>query len=203
MRERLREAAEEVFDELGAGWSESIYHRALERELSERQIPFNSETTIPVMYKGAPVGRRRPDLILVPELGGKIIVELKAGSRSGSDQLSEYLDLTEKDLNLGNIRGGVVIRFNDEIEYEFTELGPEPNPDDGLSYEMMLELPNGVETYKVRDGEREVQVNVNSPTGDVTIEHNDLEQAKNDPELQQFYERAKRHIDENEVAEDE
>lgn len=130
MRERLKEAAEEVFEELGPGWSESIYHRALERELSARQIPFHSEGTIPVMYKGAPVGRRRPDLFIVPEVGNTIIVELKAGSKSGSAQLMQYLDLTEADLNLGKIRGGAVIRFNEEVEYEFVELGPEPNPDD-------------------------------------------------------------------------
>ena len=115
---------------LGAGWSESIYHRALERELSERQIPFHSEGTIPVMYRGAPVGRRRPDLFIVPEVGGTVIVELKAGSNSGSAQLAQYLDMTEDDANLGYIRGGAVIRFNEEVEYEFTELGPEPNPDD-------------------------------------------------------------------------
>jgi GxxExxY protein len=130
MREALEEAAQEVFDELGAGWSESIYHRALERELSERQIPFHSEGTIPVMYKGAPVGRRRPDLFVVPEEGGTIILELKAGSSSGSAQLAQYLDMTEADENLGYIRGGAVIRFNEEMEFEFIELGPRPNPDD-------------------------------------------------------------------------
>lgn len=133
MRELLLEAAEEVFDELGAGWSESIYHRALERELSARQVPFHSEGTIPVMYKGAPVGRRRPDLFLVPEDGGTVVVELKAGSKSGSAQLAQYLDMTEDDANLGYIRGGAVIRFNEEVEYEFIELGPEPNPDDFCS----------------------------------------------------------------------
>lgn len=130
MRERLLEAAEEVFEELGEGWSESIYHRALERELSERQIPFHSEGTIPVMYKGAPVGRRRPDLFIVPDLGDTIVVELKAGSNSGSAQLMQYLNMTEADANLGDIRGGCVIRFNEEVEYEFIELGPEPNPTD-------------------------------------------------------------------------
>jgi len=134
MRERLEQAAQEVFDELGAGWSESVYHRALERELSERQIPFHSEGTIPVMYKGAPVGRRRPDLFVVPDVGDTIVVELKAASNSGSAQLAQYLDMTEADQNLGVIRGGAVIRFNEELEYEFIELGPKPNPDDRDSH---------------------------------------------------------------------
>jgi len=129
MRERLEEASEEVFSELGAGWSESVYHRALERELSERGIPMSSEGPISVIYKGTPVGRRRPD-IFIPTDDGLIIVELKAGSNSGRAQLDEYLGITEKDKNLGEIRGGAVIRFNEEVEYEFIELGPEPNPTD-------------------------------------------------------------------------
>jgi GxxExxY protein len=130
MRNELQDAAEEVLSELGPGFTESVYHRSLERELSERGIPFHSEGTISVYYKGAPVGRRRPDLFLVPEEGGKIVVELKAGSTSGSDQLMQYLNMVEANDDLGYIRGGAVVRFNEELEYEFCELGPEVNPDD-------------------------------------------------------------------------
>jgi len=43
--EELKAAAETVHDELGAGFTESVYHSALQRELSERQIPFHSEAT--------------------------------------------------------------------------------------------------------------------------------------------------------------
>lgn len=121
MKRQLKEAAQEVHDVLGSGWSESIYHRALERELSERGIPFHSEGTISVMYKGAPVGRRRPDLFVIEESGDTVVVELKAGSSSGSDQLSEYLDMTKADENLGRISGGAVIRFNEELEFEYTD----------------------------------------------------------------------------------
>lgn len=130
MREQLEEAAQEVFDELGPGWSESIYHRALERELAERGIGFGSEGPISVIYKGMPVGRRRPDLFIEDSRGGTIIVELKAGSTSGWFQLEQYLDLTEKSGDFGYIRGGALIQFNDEMNMEFLELGPEPNPDD-------------------------------------------------------------------------
>lgn len=118
MREKLFDAAETVHSELGAGFTESVYHSALERELSERAIPFHSEGTIPVMYKGAPVGRRRPDLFIVTEYG-LLVVELKAGSSSGEEQLNQYLGMTTDDDNLGEIVGGVVIRFNEELEYEY------------------------------------------------------------------------------------
>lgn len=117
MREELREAAEEVHSELGAGYTETVYHSALQRELSERGIAHHSEGTLPVMYKGAPVGRRRPDMFLVAENGDTVIVEMKAGSSSGKEQLLQYLDLVEADDNYGQIVGGAVIHFNDELEY--------------------------------------------------------------------------------------
>jgi len=124
MRERLKEAAQEVHDTLGPGFTESVYHSALQRELSERGIAHHSEGTIPVMYKGAPVGRRRPDLFVVTEYG-LLVVELKAGSSSGEAQLQQYLGMTVDDQNLDEIVGGVVIRFNSELEYEYTGMGCE------------------------------------------------------------------------------
>lgn len=131
MRKQLLEAAEEVFEELGPGWSESIYHKALIRELGHRGIPVYTEGSLSVMYKGGSVGTRRPDLMVQMDDGQSIMVELKAGSSRGMGQLMQYLDMAEKTNDLGEIRGGALIKFNKEVEYEFVELGPEPNPDDG------------------------------------------------------------------------
>lgn len=119
MRETLQKLAQEVHDQLGPGFTESIYHTALERELSDAGIGFHSEGTIPVMYKGAPVGRRRPDLFVITEYG-TIIIELKAGSSSGSEQLEQYVGMAVEDNNLGDIVGSAVIRFNDSLEFEYS-----------------------------------------------------------------------------------
>lgn len=117
--EKLKDAAEEVFNELGSNWSETVYHSALQRELSERGISHHSEGSIPVIYKGAPVGRRRPDLFIITEYG-LIIAELKAGSSAGDEQLEQYLSMAIENDNLEEIVGGAVIRFNEELEYEYT-----------------------------------------------------------------------------------
>jgi GxxExxY protein len=119
MMDKLSKCATEVHERLGPGFTESVYHSALERELSEQGIPFHSEATIPVMYRGAPVGRRRPDLFVVTDYG-LVVVELKAGSSSGSDQLEQYLGLTTDDDNLGQIVGGALIKFNNVLEYDYT-----------------------------------------------------------------------------------
>lgn len=119
--EKLKEAAERVHEELDSGFSETIYHSALERELSEQGVAFHSEGTIPVMYRGAPVGRRRPDLFIITD-DGLVVVELKAGSSSGDAQLKQYLGMTTEDDNLDEVIGGAVIRFNKELEYSYQEV---------------------------------------------------------------------------------
>lgn len=110
--DELIAAAEEIHDILGTGHSEATYHRAMERELSERGIDFASEGTIPIFYKGTPIGKRRPDMFVD---GGTIVVELKAGSRAGEDQLIDYQNILEDDDNF-NIQNGLLIRFNDDVE---------------------------------------------------------------------------------------
>jgi len=119
MEDRLKRAAAEVHSELGAGFTETIYHSAYQSELSERGIRHVSEGSVPVYYKGTPVGRRRPDMFVKPAAGGTILLELKAGSYSGRDQLFEYLDLVEGNDNYPQLIGGAVVRFNSELEFEY------------------------------------------------------------------------------------
>lgn len=122
MRKQLEEAAETVHTELGSGWSESIYHKALIRELGERGVPHFTEGSISVMYKGWSVGTRRPDLSVETDDGQLIIVELKAGNNRGSSQLNQYLEMAEASQDLGEIQGGALIQFNDELSFEFVQL---------------------------------------------------------------------------------
>jgi len=45
-------AAIEVHKALGPGLLESVYHKCLKYELTERRIKFQSELVVPVVYKG-------------------------------------------------------------------------------------------------------------------------------------------------------
>jgi len=45
-------AAIEVHKALGPGLLESVYHKCLKYELTERRIEFQSELVVPVVYKG-------------------------------------------------------------------------------------------------------------------------------------------------------
>lgn len=86
-------AAMEVHKILGPGFLEMVYQLALERELSLRNIPFQSQVELPVSYKGILVGVYKADLII----DNKIILEIKGISRLSAAhdaQALHYLDAT-------------------------------------------------------------------------------------------------------------
>lgn len=66
--------AMKVHNELGTGFQEVIYQRALKIELTEAGLSFQREVEMPIYYKGEIIGERRVDF-LVEE---KMMVELKA-----------------------------------------------------------------------------------------------------------------------------
>ena len=55
----------EVHNQLGNGFQEVIYQRALEIEFSNSFIPFKREFQMPVMYKGEQIGERRVDFFSI------------------------------------------------------------------------------------------------------------------------------------------
>lgn len=69
-------AAIEVHRELGPGFLESVYEKALVVELNQRKISFVRQLSVPVLYRGVEVGLHRIDLFVADE----IVVELKAVS---------------------------------------------------------------------------------------------------------------------------
>jgi GxxExxY protein len=70
---RVIGAAIDVHRELGPGFLESIYRKALANELSLRGMRAEQELEILVPYKGIQIPGQRLDLLV----GGRIIVELK------------------------------------------------------------------------------------------------------------------------------
>jgi len=70
-------ACQSVFDELGVGYSEAVYHTAVETQLRLDGVAYESEVVIPVRYRGHTVGSVRADLII-----DGVVVELKALTRA-------------------------------------------------------------------------------------------------------------------------
>lgn len=90
--------AMEVHKQLGNGFKEVIYQRALVIELKAKSIPFNREYEMPIYYKGQQIGKRRVDF-LVDE---KIAVELKAVIQLENAHLVQAINYLEaQDLEVG------------------------------------------------------------------------------------------------------
>ncbi len=98
-------AALEVHRQLGPGLLESAYEECLAYELSLREIPFERQKPIPVVYKGIRLDCGfRVDLLV----GGLVVVELKAVDvlmPIHQAQVLTYLKLTGCKL-------GLLINFN-------------------------------------------------------------------------------------------
>ena len=63
-----------VHSTLGPGHPEEIYQKALECEFQYSKIPFESQKSVSILYKGTQVGLRYLDF-LVDE---KVMVEIKS-----------------------------------------------------------------------------------------------------------------------------
>jgi GxxExxY protein len=89
-------AAFEVYNDMGNGYTEDIYHEALELELADRKISYRAQAELTIHYKGKPLRKKfRPDLLVSNDL----IIELKAASSLTSEheaQLLNYLKATGK-----------------------------------------------------------------------------------------------------------
>jgi GxxExxY protein len=114
--EQLKTFSKHVFSCLGAGFSERVYHNAMEVLLKKENIQYKSEQIIPVMFEGVEVGQVRADLVI----DGKIVVELKSVRSIKDDhatQCAMYMKLL-------NIDSGLVINFpcSDNEDVDFQEL---------------------------------------------------------------------------------
>ncbi|HLP06315.1 MAG TPA: GxxExxY protein [Paludibacter sp.] len=74
LTEKIIGCAMEVHRNLGNGFQEVIYQRALEMEMTLQGLNFSREHEMPIFYKGKHIGTRRVDF-LVEEF---VSVELKA-----------------------------------------------------------------------------------------------------------------------------
>ena len=103
----------EVYNEIGPGFLESVYHECLELEFESRAIPFRSKIPTIILYKGRNLQQTYiPDFLCYE----KIILEIKA-ARCLSD---EHRAQTINYLRSTNLKLGILINFChfQKLEYE-------------------------------------------------------------------------------------
>lgn len=117
MEKEIVDCADSVYQELGVGFSEVVYHRALEVEFRRRHIMYETHPIVPILYAGFCVGYGEADIIVFNNQGvPQYVVELKAiGSRIARHhqaQIHTYLR------GRADIPKGLIINFSQSGEME-------------------------------------------------------------------------------------
>lgn len=100
----------QVYNKLGYGFMEKIYHRAMILELQNYLTDVVSQKNLKVYYEGVEIGNYYADLVV----NGCVIVELKAVGTITTEhevQLVNYLKAS-------NIEVGIILNFGPEPEFK-------------------------------------------------------------------------------------
>ena len=89
----VKSFADEIYSQLGPGYSERVYHNAMEVLLRSKGIPYESERIVPVEFMGHVIGNLRADIII----NNEVVLEfktIKTLNESAEVQGHNYLRLT-------------------------------------------------------------------------------------------------------------
>jgi GxxExxY protein len=98
----IRSLAEEVYQALGAGHLESVYHRAMEVQLRLANLPYESERVMDLKFKDHFVGVIRADIIL----GKGCVLEFKI-----SGKMDDAVQQARQYMKLQGLSHGFVVLF--------------------------------------------------------------------------------------------
>ena len=108
---KINGAAFQVYNKLGPGFLEAVYQEALEIEFQRRNIPYEREKELKIIYDGVELKQTyKADFVCY----GKIIVELKAVSDlvdAHTCQVYNYLHATGFQL-------GLIYNFGNSLSLE-------------------------------------------------------------------------------------
>ncbi len=100
----------DVFNELGGGFLESVYHAAFELALKQSGLRVVSQVAIPVYFRGSVVGDFRADLI-VNEV---VLLELKAVSVLDRSHEAQVMN----DLRATSLEVGMLFNFGPKPQFK-------------------------------------------------------------------------------------
>ncbi|MFA5188869.1 MAG: GxxExxY protein [Patescibacteria group bacterium] len=93
-----------VYNELGFGYREKVYHRAYAEEFKDQGISFKSEFPVRIFYLDRLIGKYYMDFVVE----GKVVVELKIANDFYTKDVKQVLSY----LKANNLRLGLLIIFN-------------------------------------------------------------------------------------------
>ena len=110
LTEKIIGCAFEVQNELGAGFLESVYEKAMLVALADAGVSVRAQAPINVTFRGVSVGTFYADL----PVGGRVIVELKTVSQLSEQRRAQVINY----LNATGVPVGLLINFgNPKLQY--------------------------------------------------------------------------------------
>jgi GxxExxY protein len=101
----IQGAVFEVYREMGCGFLEAVYQECLEKELTRKGIPFQSQVQLVLTYKGDRLSQTyKPDFVCY----NKIIVELKTVKEVDNAHRAQLLNY----LKATGLRLGLLVNFS-------------------------------------------------------------------------------------------
>jgi GxxExxY protein len=97
-------AAIEVHRQLGAGYLEPVYARAMRAELAIRRLAFAAEKSVPILYRGDFLCRHALDLVV----SNVVVVEVKAVKKLRPIHQAQVLSY----MKASGCRVGLLMNFN-------------------------------------------------------------------------------------------
>ncbi len=94
----------DVYNDLGGGYQEKYYQKAISQEFKNRSIKFKEQISIPLLFKGNLIGRYFLDFLIED----KIILEIKASNKFYVRDIKQILAY----LKSVNISLGILANFN-------------------------------------------------------------------------------------------
>lgn len=115
--EKIKTLAQKVYQTLGSGFSERVYHNAMEVLLRMEGISYETERIVPIVFEGHTIGNMRADLIVEKT----VIVELKATKSITPVMITQ----AQKYLQLLDLSQAMLVNFpqptGDHCEIVFVE----------------------------------------------------------------------------------
>lgn len=95
-----------VHNNIGGGYLEKYYQRALGQAFKEASIQFSEQVYYPVTFKNTLIGKNFVDFLV----DNKVVVEIKAGKRYSRNHLLQVLNY----LKISNFSLAILINFGSE-----------------------------------------------------------------------------------------
>ncbi len=96
----------EVYKQLGSGYQEKYYQKAIAHELQARKMSFNEQVYKPLMYKGNKIGSYFADFIIYIN-GTEIVLEIKRDKHFSLARINQLKDY----LKAFNLKLGILANF--------------------------------------------------------------------------------------------